>query len=146
MRNSSKECLNFIAKHEGFRKNIYMCPGGYETIGYGHLITKQNRDSFLNGVTEKEAIIILEKDIKKAEYDVLKFINVPLSDNQFDALVSFTFNLGGGALQRSGLRRKVNREEHDLVPNEFNKWVFSGGVKLLGLVKRRAEEAKMYQS
>jgi hypothetical protein len=63
-------------------------------------------------------------------------IAVPLNDGQFDALASFTFNFGGGGLQRSTLRRKVNREEHALVPAEFMKWVWAGGRKLKGLVRR----------
>lgn len=64
---------------------------------------------------------------------------------RFDALVSFTFNLGGGALQRSTLRRKVNREEHEDVPREFLRWVWAGGRKLRGLVRRREAEALLYQ-
>lgn len=68
------------------------------------------------------------------------------TDGQFDALTSFTFNLGGGALQRSTLRRKVNREEHSAVPTEFRKWIWAGGRKLKGLVRRREAEAKRYRS
>ena len=66
------------------------------------------------------------------------------SDGQYDALVSFTFNLGSGALQRSTLRRKVNREEHNDVPAEFVRWVYAGGRKLVGLVRRRNAEAIAY--
>jgi lysozyme len=70
---------------------------------------------------------------------------VPLNNGQFDALVSFNFNLGGGALQRSTLRRKVNREEHDDVPAELMKWVWAGGKKLRGLVRRREAEGLTYK-
>ena len=77
---------------------------------------------------------------------MLRLITAPLSNGQFDALVSFTFNLGAGALQRSTLRRKVNREEHADVPAELMKWVWAGGRKLKGLVKRRQAEASLYQS
>jgi lysozyme len=66
------------------------------------------------------------------------------TDGQFDALVSFTYNLGGEALQRSTLRRKINREEHAEVPEQFMRWVWAGGRKLRGLVRRRAAEAKVY--
>ena len=76
-----------------------------------------------------------------AERAVLRLIRVRLADDQFDALVSFTFNLGAGALQRSTLRRKVNREEHGEVPPEFMRWVWAGGRKLKGLIRRRAAEA-----
>ena len=69
---------------------------------------------------------------------------ISLSDGQFDALVSFAYNLGAGALQRSTLRRKVNRENHREVPAEFMRWIWAGGRKLKGLVKRRATEAQFY--
>ena len=69
-----------------------------------------------------------------------------LTDGRFDALSSFTFNLGAGALQRSTLRRKVNHEEHDAVPGEFRRWVWAGGRKLKGLMLRREAEAALYAS
>ena len=82
--------------------------------------------------------------MEAAERSVLRLISVSLTNGQFDALVSFTFNLGSGALQRSTLRRKVNREEHADVPTEFMKWVWAGGRKLKGLVKRRQAETLLY--
>lgn len=81
-----------------------------------------------------------------AERAVLRLISVPLTDGQFDALVSFTFNLGAGALQRSTLRRKMNRGEAEDVPAEFMKWVWAGGRKLKGLIKRRCAEALLFQT
>jgi len=86
----------------------------------------------------------LRQDAVIAERAVLHLINVPLTDGQFDALVSFTYNLGGGALQRSTLRRKINREEHGKVPEQFMRWVWAGGRKLKGLVRRRAAESSFY--
>ena len=77
---------------------------------------------------------------------MLRLIRVPLADGRFDALGSFTFNLGAGALQRSTLRRRVNREEHDAVPPEFRRWVWAGGRKLKGLIRRREVEAEFYMS
>ena len=88
----------------------------------------------------------MRQDAQIAERAVLRLINVPLTDGQFDALVSFTYNLGGGALQRSTLRRKINREEHAEVPEQFMRWVWAGGRKLRGLVRRRAAEAVFYQT
>ena len=67
-----------------------------------------------------------------------------MEESRFDALRSFAFNLGAGALQRSTLRRKVNREEHDAVPTEFRRWVWAGGRKLKGLVRRREAEPALY--
>ena len=100
---------------------------------------------FQNGISEPAAQALLAKDVWSAERAVLRLITVPLTDGQFDALVSFTFNLGGGALQRSTLRRKINREEHTDVPPEFLRWVWAGGRKLKGLVRRRKAEATLYQ-
>ena len=72
-------------------------------------------------------------------------ITTPLDQNQFDALVSFVFNLGGGALQRSSLRQKINYgSDEEEIHNEFVKWVFAGGRKLMGLIRRREAEAGMY--
>lgn len=118
--------------------------GEYPTIGYGHLITEANKEQFLDGVDEDEALDLLRQDVAVAERAVLRLITVPLTNGQFDALVSFTFNLGAGALQRSTLRRKVNREEHADVPAEFLRWVWAGGRKLKGLLKRRRSEAHLY--
>lgn len=75
---------------------------------------------------------------------MLRLIAVPLTDGQFDGLVSFTFNLGAGALQRSTMRRKLNRGEQDGIPAELMKWVWAGGQKLTGLVRRRKAEGLAY--
>ena len=146
MRHISKDGLDIICRFEGLSPVIYICPAGYPTIGYGHLITEANKKKFLDGVDEDEALELLRSDVGKAERAVLRLIAVPLTQGQFDALVSFTFNLGAGALQRSTLRRKINREEHGDVPAELMKWVWAGGRKLKGLVKRRAAEAATYAS
>lgn len=146
MRRISKHGLDLIRHFESFSPAIYICPAGYPTIGYGHLITEANKAQFLDGVDEPQAQELLQQDVQKAERAVLRLISVPLMQGQFDALVSFTFNLGGGALQRSTLRRCVNREEHADAPAEFMKWVWAGGRKLKGLVRRREAEAVNYVS
>jgi lysozyme len=145
MRHITRQGLDLISHYEGFSPVIYICPAGYPTIGYGHLITEFNKEQFLQGVDEGEALELLRSDVAIAERAVLRLITVPLTDGQFDALVSFTFNLGAGALQRSTLRRKVNREEHDDVPAELMKWVWAGGKKLRGLIRRRKAEGILYR-
>lgn len=97
-----------------------------------------------NEISETEAEELLRKDVESAERAVLRLVNVPLTDGQFDALVSFTYNLGSGALQCSTLRRKVNRQAHAEVPEQLMRWVWAGGRKLNGLVKRRNCESSMY--
>lgn len=142
MRHITQKGLEFIQSYEGFSARVYVCPSGYPTIGYGHLI--RDYEKFLQPISRDEAEILLRRDIEIAERAVLRCIHVPLFDYQFDALVSFTFNLGGGALQRSTLRQKVNREEHEYVPSELKRWVWALGKKSSGLAKRREAEAMMY--
>ncbi len=144
MRNVTQKGVELIKHFENFSPLIYVCPAGYKTIGYGHVVRETEIDNFKKPISEDEALKILEADILSACRSVLRLINVPLTDGQFDALASFTFNLGGGALQRSTLRRKVNREEHEDVPAEFMKWVWASGKKLKGLVRRRNYEIQLY--
>ncbi len=107
IRHISENGLSLIKQFESFASTVYMCPAGYRTIGYDHLI--KSSEHFDEGIDKQQAEILLRRDVQVAERAVLRLIDVPLIDNEFDALVSFTFNLGSGALQRSTLRRKVNR-------------------------------------
>ena len=111
---------------------------------YGHLLRPGEDEIFKNGISPEAGEALLIKDVLLAEQAVCRLIKVPLTDSQFDALVSFTFNLGSGALQRSTLRRKVNHEEHEEVPEQFLRWVWAGGRKLRGLIRRREEESLLY--
>ena len=146
MRHITKDGIELIQNFEGFSPTVYLDAAGLPTIGYGHLLRAGEAEMFKRGITEPIAQALLIKDVLRAEQAVLRLITVPLTNGQFDALVSFTFNLGAGALQRSTLRRKVNREEHGDVPTELMKWVWAGGRKLKGLVRRRAAEASLYKS
>jgi len=95
-------------------------------------------------ITEEEGLELLMLDIAKFERAVGRLITAPLNQNQFDALTSFAFNLGGGALQQSTLRRRVNREDYEGAAEEFPRWVFAGGRKLKGLIKRRYAERQLF--
>lgn len=141
MMHISERGIKLIKDFEGFRSKSYLCPAGYKTIGYGHVT-----DSNMDDISRSEADRFLAEDIYKAERSVERNIRVDLTQGQFDALVSFVFNLGGAALQRSTLRQKVNREEHQDVPKEFMRWVYTAGIILTGLVKRRQAEAEIYDS
>ena len=146
MRKVSEEGLNLIKQFEGFSKTIYACPAGYPTIGYGHLLKPNEAEFFADGISEDKATDLNRQDVGIAERAVLRHINVPLTDGQFDVLVSFTFNLGWGALQRSTLRRKLNRQEYKLVAKEFSRWVWAGGKGPKGLIHRRNAEAALFSS
>lgn len=139
----SRDGIELITLFEGFSPISYVCPGGYRTIGFGHVI---QRDEVFDGhLTEDDATEILRIDLFDASQAVNRLITWPLTQNQFDALASFTFNLGAGALQRSTLRRVVNRGDHNEVPAQLLRWVWAGGRRLRGLVRRRAAEAAMYR-
>ena len=141
---TSKAGTNFIKGFEQLKLVPYKCSGGWWTIGYGHAISKTEKPYW--EVTEEMAEWFLEKDVAKSEGAVDRLIRVSLTQNQFDALVSFTFNLGGGALQRSTLRQKLNRGEYDEIPDEFMKWVRAGGFVLKGLVRRRTAEGRIFMT
>ena len=143
MRHITQNGLDLIKRFEGFSRTVYFCPAGYPTIGYS-LVVKDNED-FSAGIDEAKGEELLRQDAQIAERALLRLINVPLTDGQFDALVSFTYNLGCGALQRSTLRRKINREEHAEVPEQSMRWVWVGGRKLKELVRRRAAESICYK-
>lgn len=138
---TTQEGIDLIKRFESFRAEKYVCPAGYPTIGWGHVI-RLGED--LQEISEAEGETLLFGDITKTERAMERLIKVPLGDCQWDALVSFTFNVGSGALQRSTLRQKVNREEHAEVPDEFVKWIYAGGRPLRGLVRRRILEATLY--
>lgn len=146
MRHITLSGLSLIKEFEGFSADIYLDAAELPTIGYGHLLRAGEEKMFRRGISHEAAITLLIKDVQAAEHAVLRLITVPLTNGQFDALVSFTFNLGSSALQRSTLRRKVNREEHHEATAEFRKWVWAGGKKLKGLIRRREAEAEIYQS
>ncbi len=137
----STQVIELIKHFEGFRSKVYLCPTGYKTIGYGHVLLEKDKFQEVNSIEAEELLI---QDLNKAAISVINNISIMLTQGQFDALVSFTFNLGGAALQRSVLRQKINRQEHQEVAKEFMRWLYAGGVILAGLVKRRALEVEMY--
>lgn len=124
----------------------YFDPVGFPTIGYGHLLSREPWSSLDRwpAIAETEADALLEGDMARAAWAVLRLINVPLAEGQFAALIDFTFNVGAGNLQLSTLRRVVNREDYQAAPNQFRRWVFARGVKLPGLVRRRDEEIALW--
>ena len=150
MRKITERGLQLIKDFEGFSATLYRCPAGYQTIGYGHLVRSFEHDRFASisahsGLSNREASAILREDVKAAERAVSRLIIVPLSHGQFDSLVDFTFNLGSGSLQSSTLRRVINRYDYDEAPHQLRRWVFAGGIKLRGLVRRRDADAVLFQ-
>jgi len=140
----SQAGIDLIKRYEGFVAQPYLCPAGFLTIGYGHRVHLSERKAMQNGITPAAAEELLLRDVESAKAAVMRLCPSLKKQNRFDAIVSFTFNLGAGALQRSTLRQKINRKDHLDVPPELMKWVHAGGRKLPGLVARRAAEGAMY--
>jgi lysozyme len=143
----SAKCIEMIKHHEGVRYEPYRCPAGLWTVGVGHLIGdgKTLPPDWKRKFSTQEVDSILAADLRRFERGVLRLCPVPLTQGQFDALVSFSFNVGLGALQRSTLRMKTNRGEKESAAKEFSKWTKGGGRVLPGLVKRRKDEATLYR-
>lgn len=138
----SQACFDLVAKFEGFRAHAYLCPAGVWTIGYG----------FTKGVKKGDAITKGQADARLAhELDdfadgVKKLVKVPLKQCQFDALVSFVFNVGVGALRDSTLLKLLNAGNYAGAADQFTRWNKAGGKVLPGLVTRRAAEKEMFLS
>lgn len=141
--------VKFIASHEGFRAKAYNDVAGHATIGYGHLIhtgplNGTEPAEFRGTITKARAEELLRGDVATAVAAVNNSVEVPLNQHQFDALVSFTFNLGGGNLARSDLLKRLNNGEYDAVPAELMRWTRAGGKVYQGLVNRRTQESALW--
>jgi len=126
----------------------YFDPVRVPTIGWGNINSVTATDVDVKVITLLDAENLLRADLKGAEDAVSDLITVSLNDNEFSALVSFTFNLGAGALQDSTLRRRLNDGDNrvSIANGEFRKWVLAGGGVLLGLVRRRQAERDLFLS
>ena len=138
----SEKGLNLIKRHEGLRLKSYMCPAGKWTIGYGHTRTAKP-DQYITEDTAEE-LLILDLDI--ACRAVESSLN-NLTQNQFDALVSFVFNVGSGNFRKSTLLKKIKANAtEEAIREQFYRWVYANKNILGGLVKRRKDEADLYFS
>jgi len=144
MNQSLPFAIPLIKKYEGFYANAYLCPAGYKTIGYGHKILPG--EQIIEPLPEDKALELLAADAEISARAIKRLINRALMPEQEAALLSFTYNVGSAALQRSTLRRKVNAGRDSLVPKELMKWVRVKGRIMPGLVARRSEEGALYIS
>lgn len=143
---TSKKGIDLIKQFEGFRLKGYLDSVNIPTIGYGTTVYPSGEKVKLSDVITKEkAEEYLINDVRKFENFVNRWVLSDITQNQFDALVSFTYNLGPTNLQKSTLLKKINKNPNDpSISKEFLKWVNAGGSKVQGLVNRRNEEAKLY--
>lgn len=144
MHTISQQGLDLIKKFEGFSAEAYFCPAGKRTIGFGHVIA--GHEAFSEPFTRECAENILKQDVSAAEQAVRRRVAVALTQGQFDALVSFVFNVGEKAFENSTLLRFLNAGDPDKAAAQFSRWVYAAGRKLSGLEARRAAEAQLFQS
>ena len=138
---TSEKGIEFIKLSEGLLLKAYQDSGGVWTIGYGHTKGVKKGDQ----ITEFMATEYLKDDLRTSEQAVSLYVTSEINQNQFDALVSFTFNLGPGNLKSSTLLKRVNADPNDPdIERQFKRWIYCKGVVLKGLVKRREREAAIY--
>lgn len=135
--------LALIKKAEGFVAKIYD-DQGHPAIGYGQRLTPSEVEKYKNGISEEDASLLLVDYLHTIENTVSNVIKTKLNQNQFDAVMSFTYNVGIGAFISSTLLKVINANQLDKAPDEFAKWTKSGGKELPGLVARRKAEVALW--
>lgn len=144
MRKTNDAGLALIKAFEGQELTAYLDPIGKPTVGVGHLILPADHIKIGDVISQERSDDLLRADLHIAEQAVERLITVPLTDNQFAALVSFTFNLGEGSLESSTLHRKLNISDYKGAAAEFPRWNRAGGHVLAGLTRRRLAEQRLF--
>lgn len=138
----SADGIELIKRFEGCRLSAYLDAVGVPTIGYGSTEGVTMGDT----ITQDEAETLLLEDLARFERCVTDAVKVPIDQNAFDALVSFAFNVGCGALEKSTLLKLLNAGDHKAAAEQFKRWDKAGGNALAGLTKRRAAEAALFMA
>lgn len=138
---TSQQGLDLIKSFEGLRLSAYKCPADVWTIGYGTTAGVKPGQT----ITKERAEELLREDVKRFEGYVSRLVKVPLTQGQFDALTSFVYNLGPGALEKSTLLDQLNRGDYDSAAEQLERWVKAGGKTLAGLVRRRKAERALFE-
>ena len=137
----SAEGMALIKKFEGCELDSYRCSANVATIGYGHTKGVSDGDT----CTQEEADQMLAEDLEEFENYVDRYVEVDLTQNQRDALIAWTFNLGPTNLKSSTLLKELNAGNYEKVPSEMKRWNKAGGKVLNGLTRRREAEALLFQ-
>lgn len=137
----SQQGIDLIKSVEGFSATVYPDVAGNLTIGYGHML---KRGEHLTTVTAAQAEQLLRDDLRIAQDAVNKWVRVPLHQCEYDALVSFVYNVGPKNFQKSTMLRYINEQDFDYASDEFPKWNHSGGKVVAGLTNRRNREMECF--
>ena len=138
---TSNEGISLIQKFEGCELEAYQCSAGVWTIGYGH--TKDVVEGMT--ITKEQAEQMLVDELHEYENYINEYVTVALSQNQFDALVSWVYNLGPANLKASTMLKVLNAKEYEDVPAQMKRWNKAGGKVLEGLIRRREAEACLFK-
>lgn len=133
--------LSLIKQHEGLSYGVYLDPVGIPTVCWGHMDTRLKVGT---RYAKSDCERFLKEDVKAAQKAVSDLVKVPLTQNQYDALVSLVFNIGRANFARSTLLRKLNDGDYNGAANEFPRWVYAKGKKLNGLITRRTHEMELF--
>lgn len=143
----NKAGLDLVKQYEGLRTTAYLCPANVPTIGYGSTTGLTRADVGRKKITAAQAETLLRADLVRFETAVSKLVKVTLTDNQFAALVSWTFNLGEGNLAKSTLLKRINAKAPIAdIERSWMQWVNAGGKRLQGLVRRRQTEVALWKT
>jgi lysozyme len=143
-RKTSEGGKNLIKEFEGFRATAYICPAGVVTVGYGTTRIQSKSVQLGTTITTDEADMLLEEDLKTFEDAINQNVRGEISQNQFDALVAFVYNVGAGNFKKSTLLKKINAGDFNQAADEFLKWNKAGGKVLKGLTRRRTAERELF--
>lgn len=138
----SDKAIELIKDFESLQLKAYLCPANVWTIGYGHTRGVKPDDE----ISIYQAERYLRADLVQIERDINQLVRVPLTQGQYDALVSFVFNCGTRAFSTSTLLKKLNSRDYEGAANEFERWKFAKGRALPGLERRRRLEKRLFQS
>jgi len=144
---TSDKGIAFIAQWEGFSSTAYMDDNDGWTIGYGHLILPSESHLITATLTKEQALILKKKDAGIAEAAIRGQVRAPLSQNQFDALVSLIFNIGSGQFSGSTAKKRINAyDTKENITEAWQRWNKDDGKVVQGLVNRRKAETDLFYS
>jgi RHS repeat-associated protein len=141
----SPQGLQLIAGFESFSPTVYVDAAGYDTVGFGHRLLSGEQATYASGITRDQGVELLKSDSRVAQSAVRSAVTAPLNQFEYDALVSFTFNVGGGNLKTSTLLKLLNQSDYEGAANEFPKWTRAGNRVLRGLQERRRKERILFR-